>query len=357
MSQVKFPFYARLALILLAVVLILFILMVGKDIFIPVVFAFLISMLLLPLMKFFEGKLRLGKSMSAFLSIFIFLTFMGGLFYFLTVQFAGFSGNFPLIEKKLTSIIQNFQYWLATKYHINTSQQTDYFNKSASGIITTIANSISGIFLSFTKIVLWLVFIFIYTFFMLCNREQLIKFILHLFSVQHRAKVNEVLIETRGVINSYVIGLLIEMMLVGIMNCTAFAIIGVQYALLLGIMAAVLNLIPYLGIFSSMAFIMLVTFANSSGSLALETGITLVCVHLIDSNILMPRIVGRRVRINPFITIIVVLIGNFLWGIPGMFLFIPITGILKLVCERVDGLEAWAILIGIQEKEKRVKKK
>jgi predicted PurR-regulated permease PerM len=54
---------------------------------------------------------------------------------------------------------------------------------------------------------------------------------------------------------------------------------------------------------------------------------------------------------NPFITIIAVIVGEFLWGIPGMFLFIPVTGIIKLVCERVEGMEAWALLIGVDEKE------
>ena len=163
--------------------------------------------------------------------------------------------------------------------------------------------------------------------------------------------------ETKKMVYSYVLGLVIEMVLVSIVNCTMFLIMGIQYALLLGVMAAVLNIIPYLGIYTSIVICMLVTFANSTGNVALEVGIGLFVVHLLDSNILFPRIIGGRVKMNPFITIIAVIIGEFVWGVPGMFLFIPIAGIVKLICERVEGLEAWALLIGVEEVEKKPKMK
>jgi predicted PurR-regulated permease PerM len=172
----------------------------------------------------------------------------------------------------------------------------------------------------------------------------------------HREKVNEVISETRSMINSYVVGLVIEMVLLSIVNCSMFAIMGIQYAVLLGLMAAVLNIIPYLGIYTSIVICVLVTIANSTPGIALEAGAGLFIVHLLDSNILFPRIVGGRVKMNPFITIVAVIVGEFLWGIPGMFLFIPITGIIKLVCERVEGLEAWSILIGVDDTNPKQKK-
>jgi predicted PurR-regulated permease PerM len=135
-----------------------------------------------------------------------------------------------------------------------------------------------------------------------------------------------------------------------------FLIMGLQYALLLGVMAAVLNVIPYLGIYTSIVITVLVTFANSPGNLALEAGAGLFIIHLIDSNILFPRIIGGQVKMNPFITIIAVIVGEYIWGVPGMFLFIPITGIMKLVCERVDGLEAWGLLIGVEDTIKKTAK-
>src|SRR5207249_1833256 len=105
------------------------------------------------------------------------------------------------------------------------------------------------------------------------------------------------------------------------------SIMGIKYALLMAILTAVLNIIPYLGIYTSMALCMLITLANGTAVQALEIGISFIVIHFLDANILLPRIVGGRVKMNPFITIIAVLTGRLVWGIPGMFLFIPLTAI------------------------------
>jgi AI-2 transport protein TqsA len=191
--------------------------------------------------------------------------------------------------------------------------------------------------------------VFIFTFFMLYNRKFLMRFVLHLFSIQHREKVQEVILETKSMINGYVVGLVIEMAVLSVANSAMLLVMGIRYAVLLGVVAAVLNIIPYLGIYTSIALTMLVTFANNTPGHALQAGIGLFVVHVLDANILMPRVVGSRVKMNPFITILAVIIGEAVWGIPGMFLFIPLTGIMKLVCDRVDGLEAWGMLMGVED--------
>ncbi|MBS1690270.1 MAG: AI-2E family transporter, partial [Bacteroidetes bacterium] len=200
---------------------------------------------------------------------------------------------------------------------------------------------------------IWVIFIIIYTYFMLYHRRLLTRFVMALFRPQHRADVAEVVVATRSVINSYVLGLLIEMTVLAIVNCSVLGILGIQYAILLGILAAVLNIIPYLGIYTSIVIGMFVTFANGTGNQALEVGLVFLIIHVLDANVLMPRIVGGSVKMNPFITIVAVIVGEQLWGIPGMFLFIPLTAIIKIISERVDGLKPWAILIGEETKEEK----
>ncbi len=357
MQTVKLPFYARLALTLLAVILVCFILKVASNIFIPLVFGLLIAILLYPLNRFFENKLHLGRVGSAALSVLLFISAFVGFIYFLAIQIIGFSSDVPQLRKRFQEILSGFQNWLSYKLHITSRQQSDYLNRSSNGILDSLAHSMSGLFLSITGILLLTVFVLIFTFFMLYHRKLLMRFVLHLFSIQYREKVREVIRETKTMIYSYVFGLLIEMLALSIVNSTMFLIMGIPYALLLGVMAAVLNIIPYLGIYSSIVITMLVTLANSTGGMALEAGIGLFIVHLLDANILFPRIVGGRVKMNPFITIVAVILGEFLWGIPGMFLFIPITGIIKMISDRVDGMEAWGILIGVEEVEKKPRKK
>lgn len=356
-DTMKLPFYARLALTLLAILLIIVFLKEGSSIFIPLVFALLISVLLFPLNKFIEHTLRLGRFCAAIFSVLIFIISISAFIYFLSLQIINFSSDLPELQKKLNVMIYDIQHWISYKYHVNTRQQTTYLNNSASSMIATAASSISNIFTTLISLAIWTIFTFIYTFFMLYHRRLLLKFVLHLFAPGHRAKVFEVVTESRAMMNGYVVGLLIEMVVVSIANCSLLLILGVKYAVLLGVIAAVLNIIPYLGIYTSIFITGIVTFANSGPNTALLTCVLMLAIHFVDANILMPRIVGSRVKMNPLITIVAVLVGNFIWGVPGMFLFIPITGILKLISERVEGLQPWAILIGNEESKAPLPKK
>jgi predicted PurR-regulated permease PerM len=351
------PFYERYALTLIAICLTIFFLIMGSNIFIPLVFALIFSILLYPLARLFENKLHLGRFLSALLPVLILITCVFAFVFFLTKEMVNFSQDFPELKKRMSDIFSDLQHWISKEFHVNTRQQQDYLNKSTTNILANAANSISSFFISFAGFALWIIFVFLYTFFIIYYRKLLLKFILYLFDDKHSQNVHEVVAESRTMIYSYISGLLIEMAIVGIANCTIFSIMGIKYAILLGIIAAVLNIIPYLGIYTATALIMLVTFANSTGNSALSVGIALLSVHLIDANILMPRIVGSRVKMNAFITIIAVIVGEYVWGISGMFLFIPITGIFKIISSRVEGMKPWAILIGTEEKEEAPRRK
>lgn len=353
MHTVRLPFYARLALTLLAVVLSFSILRVAADIFIPLVFGLLISILLFPVARFFENKLRFGRGGAAITSVLLFLSVLVGFIYFLAYEVIQFSDDFPLLRKRFQVIFDGLQHWLWYKFHITNRQQSEYINKSVNKILESAGQSLSNAVVSVSGFLILTIFVLIFTFFMLYHRKLLMRFVLHLFSIGHRSKVHEVIFETKGMINAYVRGLLLEMVMVSIVNCAMLMIMGIQYALLLGVMTAILNIIPYLGFYTSIAIVMVVTLANSTGNLAMEAGIGLFIIHMLDANILMPRIVGARVKMNPFITIVAVIVGQFIWGIPGMFLFIPMVGIMKLVCDRVEGMEAWGMLIGVDEGEKK----
>lgn len=357
MGTVKLPFYAKLAFILISFILTVLVMEQARDIFIPLVFALLISILLYPLNRFLEHKLKMGRALAAILSITLFLAIAGAFFYFLSLQIVSFAGDMPNMRPRFQHTYNDIHHWLSYKMHINAAQQNDYINRSASSIAESAAKSASGLFLSITSILLLTVFVFLFTFFILFHRRMLMNFTINLFSEEHEAKVREVITETKSMMNSYVVGLLLEMIIMSIANSALLIIIGVPYGLLLGVLAAVLNIIPYLGIYSATGLIIFFTFANSSLHLAMIAGGGMLGLHIIDSNILMPRIVGARVKMNPFITVIAVIVGEFVWGIPGMFLFIPIVGIVKLICERVEGLEAWAMLIGVDETVKKPKQK
>jgi predicted PurR-regulated permease PerM len=350
-QEVKLPFYVRLACLLLSIILIVFIMHVGESIIIPLFFSLLIALVLLPITKWLERH-RLPRSLAAIISILLFIIVIGSLFYFLGAQIGDFSKDLPQLGARMQAWVHELQGWVATKYHMDASRQLQYLNKGAADFARYASVIAQALLLAVGGFAIWTIFVFIFTFFILTHRGLLNNFITCLFQRKDQPRVNEILNETRLLANGYVLGLLIEMVIVAVLNCTAFLILGVRYALLLGILAAVLNIIPYLGIYTATAIAALITLSNSTPNHAFIVIIILLAVHLVDSNVLMPRIVGRRVKMNPLITIVAVLMGHLLWGIPGMFLFIPLAGILKIIFERVDGLKPWAILMGTEEQAK-----
>jgi predicted PurR-regulated permease PerM len=146
------------------------------------------------------------------------------------------------------------------------------------------------------------------------------------------------------------------MCVVSVVVCIAFWALGIKYAALLAIITGLLNIIPYIGIFASMLISFLITFATgaSAGKLFLVV-ITLVITHLVDSNLLLPGIVGSKVKINPLITVLGVVLGEMIWGVSGMFLSIPVIAVLKIIFDRIDSLKPWGILLGEEEKTARTK--
>ncbi len=346
METVKFPFYARLSLVLFSVVLIFVILKVGAGIFVPLMFASLIAILMLPLNQFLEYKLKAGRFVAAFLSVALAVLVMLSFIYVVALQITVFSSDLPSLKRRFIQIFGEFQGWLTTTLHITSGQQTEYINKSLVGLANTAAQSVGNVVFSISAMLLLLAFVFVFSFFILYYRRLLMRFALNLFSVHNRQKVTGVILATKSMINAYISGLVIELFMLGTVSCIMFLIMDIRYPVLLAMMIALLNVIPYLGIYTGIALCMLVTFANSNFGMAFEAGAGLFILHLLDSNILFPRIIGSRVKMNPFVTILAVIVGEYIWGVAGMFLFIPIVSTIKLVCEQVDALKAWSILIG-----------
>jgi predicted PurR-regulated permease PerM len=318
---------------------------IGKSLLVPLFFSFLVAILLHPLVIFFE-KRRFPRGLASIISLLIFMLLIGGLFYFFSHQVVRLSRDLPSLQEKILAKWQDVQDWISEKYHITNTQQIAYMNKSASGIMNTTVNSVATTFVGIAETLVLTIFFFIFTFFMLQYRKLLMRFVIELFDETHNNRVQNVISRIRKLINNYVVGLLIEMSVIAILIFTSLMIIGVKYALLISIMAAVLNIIPYLGIYFCMFLAMVITAATSSTGHVVAVGVVFLVTHFTDANIILPHVVGGKMKMNPFITILVVLIGHLVWGIPGMFLFIPLTAILRLISEEVPGMKPWATLIG-----------
>jgi len=171
MNTIKLPFYARVALVLFSIVLIFIILGAAANIFIPLMFALLIAILLLPLNNFLERKLRMGKMLAPLVSVSFFISLLSGFFYFLALQIVHFSDDIPALKSRFLVMFANFQLWLSSKMHITSHQQTEMIEKSANKLIDAAGQSLSNILVSVSGMIFLLVFVFIFSFFMLHYRQ------------------------------------------------------------------------------------------------------------------------------------------------------------------------------------------
>ena len=160
-------------------------------------------------------------------------------------------------------------------------------------------------------------------------------FFIRFFGSNHTEKVKEVLLELRFIVQGYMIGLLVEMAIVAIINSLGFVLFGIKYAIFLGLLAALLNLIPYIGMLITSVFCALVTLSNLNQiSDVVAVVVILTVVQFFDNNVIMPKVVSSKVKINALITILGVLAGGLIAGVSGMFLSIPTIAILKIVFDR-----------------------
>jgi len=175
----------------------------------------------------------------------------------------------------------------------------------------------------------------------------LLDFIHKLFGTNHKSKVSEIVTQTKSVIQRYLFGLVIEFIMVATLNTLVLFILGIDYAILLGIIGALLNLIPYIGGLVAVAMPMIIALVTKTSAwYTIYVLVGYYIIQLIDNNLIVPLVVASKVKINALFSVIVVIVGNAIWGIPGMFLSIPLLAIVKLICDHIEPLKPWGFLLG-----------
>ncbi|MEO8412869.1 MAG: AI-2E family transporter [Ginsengibacter sp.] len=348
------PFYFKLAMVLIAIIALVYISILGKEVLCPLIFGLLFSILLLPLANYFEKKLKLHRSAASAISVLLMLLSIVAILILVGSQISSLSNDLPMLKQQVITSLHNFQEWISIKFNLNIEKQMTYVNSAASKIKTATPSVIGATVLSLSSVLLFLVFVILDTFFMLFYRRRLLRFLVDVFREQNAATVYDIVARVQLIMRKYIVGLFLEMSTVAIVCCGVFMLLGIKYAILLGLITALFNIIPYIGIFTALLLNVVITFATTAAATkVLLVVITVGAMHLVDSNILLPLIVGSKVRINAFITLLGVVIGEMIWGIPGMFLSIPIIAIAKIIFERIESLQPWGHLLGDEKNDKK----
>ncbi|MDP9081029.1 MAG: AI-2E family transporter [Bacteroidota bacterium] len=338
----EYPFYLKSTVILFGLILLVYIFNVLGTIMVPLAFAAFLAILLNPLVnKLLAWKVP--KALAIIISLFLALFFVTALFYLLSTQIAQFSESFPVLKQKFISITDALEQWIYVRFNVSTEKQVQFIKQALDSSQALLGQTVGTVLGTLSVVFLLPVYIFMLLFY----KTLILNFFFEVFKEEHSKEVAEILRETKMAIQSYIVGLLIEMVMVATLNSTALLILGVKYAILLGVLGAILNMLPYIGGIIAIALPVLIATVTKDGySTQLGIVIAYLVIQFIDNNIIFPRFVSIKVQINALISIIIVLLGNALWGISGMFLSVPFVAVLKIIFDRIDELKPWGKLLG-----------
>ena len=354
--KIQLPFVLRLALILISILAVGYLAKIGKTVLAPLFFSILMALLFLPFANFLERKLRFSRTISTFSSLLLMMAVLTGLVYLFSTQLSDYANDLPVLKSQVSESFTELQIWISKTFDLNFNAQMSYLNQALEKLLSSTALILGFTVSMFSSTMAFFLFSALFFIFILNYRRLLYQFIISIFHNQHFERVNEGIMEIQKIIKEYISGLFIQIVIVSTLTSILLSVLGVKYAILLGVLTGLMNVIPYVGIIFSTLIACLISFATG-GNHTLFVLVGYFIIHAIDGNIILPLVVGSKVKINALFTFIGLLIGEELWGISGMFLSIPFLAILKIIFERVEGLQPWGSVLGEETKVKKARKK
>lgn len=328
------------------ILLVLFLLISGlyfaKSFLIPLFIGGVFATLFLPVCKWLEKK-NISRGLSAFACLLIMLSVVAVIGTLLGWQISEFAKDIDLIHQKSNEAIKNVQDFVFANLGLSVEEQTE--------IIKSEKPSVAGVFqvvvASLTEVVTNFILVMAYIFLFLYYRNHIRQFILKLTAPSQRSEMDEVIFSVSHVSQQYLVGLAKMIVCLWIMYGIGFSLLGVHNAFFYAILCGLLEIIPFIGNLTGTTITVLVAAVHGSspavlGGIILTYGI----VQFIQGWVLEPFILGHEVKINPLITIVALVFGSLIWGIPGIFLALPLTAMFKIVCDHIESLKPIGFLIG-----------
>lgn len=346
------PLTARRALEVVGLFFLGWMIVLGQGILTPLLLAFFMSIMMLPVFRFLQRH-KFPDILAIVISILALFIVFGLIIWFFSAQIGTLVADFPIIQKNVTQHLKTLSDWIGSKTPFSTDEQISFVSEQNSKMLNYAGGMLKGAAGSVTSLLILIGLLPIYIFLILFYKNLLLRFVFLWFPAERHEQVEETLREVQVIIKSYLFGLLIQVTYMTILLGGILMIIGIKHALLIGLIFAFLNLIPYVGALLGNIIGVLLTLASSSELWPIFTVLGVIAaVQFLDNNILMPRIVGSKVRINALATIVGVIVGGEIAGVAGMFLSLPIIAVLKVVFDRTEDFKQWGVLFGDEKPER-----
>jgi len=340
------PLTVKRSIELLGLVLVALVIIQLQNIITPILMALVASIALLPVFRFLIRK-KIPNSISIFLTILLMSIILSLIVFFITLQLKPLINNFEIIKKNISNHINVISNWFSNKTAVSITQQAEIVNQQANKFLDSAGNFLNDAAGSVGNLLIFFALFPIYTFLILYYKNLLRRFLLMWFPQDESVQVGETIKSIESIIQSYIVGLMIQFGYMTILLGVTLLLFGIKYAFLIAVIFAILNLIPYVGALIGNVIGVLLTLSSTPDLGSVFTVLIIIAVvQLLDNNILMPFIVGSKIRINALASLFGVFIGGALAGILGMFLSLPIMAALKIIFDHTEQFKKWGVLLG-----------
>ena len=317
----------------------------GQPLLVPLFLGALFAMLMAPLCRRMDKRLPRGVS-----SLICTVIVMVSLLTILAVgawQIAVFVEDIPRIKERSTELLSSIQKFVEESFSISREKQKSMVQKqltSLSEVMSSYAGKMLG---SAASTITFIVLALLFTFLFLYNKERYEAFFVKLFKNEEPARIKSIVAKISQVSEQYLLGRTYSIVILFVCYTIGLLIIGIKNALLLAAVASLLTIIPYVGtIVGSIFPVAMALISEDSLQPVIWTGAIMIVIQAIDNYFIEPYVVGGEVNLSAMATILIIVCGGLIWGVAGTILFIPLLGIVKIVCDNVEPLKPYGFLIG-----------
>jgi predicted PurR-regulated permease PerM len=337
----------RVAMLLLIPILFIYGIIAAKEFLFPLFLALLFAYLLYPIVSFLDSK-GLPRAIPILLSILLAFLVIGGIILLFYSQLNLMLEDYDAIKKQATQNIDAFENTIKETFGLQGNRIDGFLKERVDKFFSSEGSEINRLFSATTGTISKLFLLPVYVFLFLFFRTKFAYFILKVVDENKRSKAVKTLRDISTVAARYMGGVTIVVLILCIINSTGLLIIGVEYAVLLGITSAFFNFIPYFGTLmgGSVPLLFVLFSSDQPVTTGIQVLILFIIVQVTENNILTPLIVGGNVKINPFFVIVGLVAGAMVWGIAGMVVVIPMLAMARIIMNNTKRLQPYAYLLG-----------
>lgn len=346
-DRLPMPLLLRMTVMLLFWMLFLATLVLARNFLYPMALGILFALLLLPVAARLE-RWGAPRILANLVSIILGIGVIYGVMLFIYRQLGALVNELPDIKEKALGNLRGMMEGVGGRVGmaVTPEMEREVFERFEE-VLKLTGDSVSSVINATGNTLLAIGIMPVYIFMFLYYRDKFSRFLLMLVPDKAQVLGRTILTKVAAVATRYMTGMFAVVLILSVLNSAGFLIIGLKYAILLGVIAAICNVIPYFG--TIIGYFIPFVFAFLTGEsidLAFAVLIQFFIIQFSENNIITPNILGGMLRINPFFIILGVLGGGMLWGLPGMFIIVPVLAMIKVTCDHIPELKPWGFLLG-----------